>query len=243
MIEVIKSELIFIGATGLIADKSPIKSYLPKGSSGAYHIYDMIDIDAINDNDLILLFKGLVIAEKELSWHCGSTTPAAHVYQHINSRNLDVECALADWAFQYSDNEYIPFGFIRHGEKTAYEYLHWREDFHRRIIQERFDAEARKEERLKRAEKIALQKKLSDALTRERYNEIMQMEPLKQVQTIVDDSSRNLLYYMPVINGLLQRADVPNQCWHILLEAFSVLKSTPFNKRLKKDISKRIDDE
>lgn len=69
------------------------------------------------------------------------------------------------------------------------------------------------------------------------------MEPLKQVQTIVDDSSRNLLYYMPVINGLLQRADVPNQCWHILLEAFSVLKSTPFNKRLKKDISKRIDDE
>lgn len=243
MIEVIKSELIFIGTTGFIADKSPIESYFPKGSSESYHIYDMIDIDAITDTNLILLFKGLVIAEKELSWHCGSTTPAAHIYQHINSRNLDVEYALADWAFQYSDNEYIPFGFIRHGEKTAYEYLQWREDFHKRVTQERYDAKGRKEERLKRAEKIALQKKLSDALTRERHNEIMQMEPLKQVQTIVDDSTHNLLYYMPVINELLQRTDVPNQCWHILLESIDLLKTTTFNRRLKRDISKRIDDE
>lgn len=116
-------------------------------------------------------------------------------------------------------------------------------EFHRRVIQEQLDAEVRKEEGLKRAEKIALQKKLSDALTRERHNEIMQMDPLKQVQTIVDDSSHNLLYYLPVINELLQRADVPNQCWHILLESVSLLKVTPFNRRLKRDISKRIDDE
>lgn len=203
----------------------------------------MVDMDAINDNDIILFFKGLVIAEKELSWHCGSTTPAAHVYQHIKSRNLDIDNALADWAFQYSDNEYIPFGFIRHGEKTAYEYLQWREEFHLRVMQEQLDAEARKAERLKRAKEIATQKKLSDAKVREMYKEIIQMEPLKQVQIIIGDTTHNLLFYMPIINRLLVCSDVPKKCWLMLLDKVSLMKATPFNKRLIKKISKRLNDE
>lgn len=203
--------------------------------------YDAL-IPICNNEELIDVLLGLVKCEKYFG-SCGSATPASRIYDEIWRRGLDKDYTLADWAFQYSDNEYIPFGFIRHGEKTAYEYLQWREDFHRRVILERFDSEARKKERLKRAEKIALMKKRSDTLTRERHDKIMQMEPLEQVKTIVDDSSHNLLYYMPVINELLQQSNVPNQCWHILLEAVSVLKATPFNRRLKKDISKRINDE
>lgn len=243
IIEIIKSELISIGKVESIDDKSSLICFCPYGSSEAYRIYDMLDIDALADKDLILLFKGLVIAEKELSWKCGATTPASRIYDEICRLGLDTDYALADWAFQYSDNEYIPFGFIRHGEKNAYEYLKWREDFNLRIFQERADAETRKEERLKRAKDIAMQKKRLDTIDSERYNKIMQLEPFEQVQTIVNDDLHILLYYMPVINELLKRTDVPNQCWRTLFGAVSLLKDTPFNRRLKKVISKRINDE
>lgn len=203
--------------------------------------YDGINSTA-NDEEILNVFKGAVICEKYFG-SCGSATPASRIYDEIQRRNLDPDYFLADWAFQYSDNEYIPFGFIRHGEKTAYEYLQWREEFHLRVMQEQLDAEARKAERLKRAKEIAAQKKLSDASAQEKRNEIMRLEPLEQVQTMIDDTVHNLLFYMPVINRLLNRSDVPKQCWIMLLDKISLMKETPFNKRLISNISKRIKEE
>lgn len=124
-IDIIKADLINVGASEDISVATTLVEIFPVKSSGAYHIYDLLDINSLSDLELIQIFKGLVIAEKKLDWHCGSTTPAAHIYQHITLRNLDFDYALADWAFQYSDNEYIPFGWRRHGERTAYEYIQW----------------------------------------------------------------------------------------------------------------------
>lgn len=240
IIEIIKSELISIGKVESIDDKSSLICFCPYGSSEAYRIYDMLDIDALADKDLILLFKGLVIAEKELSWKCGSTTPASHVYQHIKSRYLDREHTLADWAFQYSDNEYIPFGFIRHGEKTAYEYIQWRENLYARINQEQIDAENRKAERLKRAQEISQKKRQADAEVRSLYQKIMSLLPHEQIQYIVNDSSHNIHFYLPVIYGLMNRTDVLRKDWEILLLRLSHQKVTPLNKRLIKHITNRL---
>lgn len=221
------------------------ENYISPSDSVAFNAliysYDGVNSTA-NDEEILNVFKGAVICEKYFG-SCGSATPASRIYNEIHRRCLDPNYNLADWAFQYSDNEYIPFGFIRHGEKTAYEYLQWREDFHLRIMQEQLDAEARKTQQIKRAKEIAKQKMLSDVLNQEKRNEIMHMEPLEQVQTIIDDKVHNLLFYMPVINRLLHRSDVPKQCLHMLLDKVSLMKATPFNKRLINDISKQLNDE
>ena len=231
-IEIIKSELISIGRSGFIGDESPLITYFPYGSNDAYRIYEILPINALSDCHLTLLFKGLVIAEKELSWKCGSTTPAAHIYQHIDLRGLDIDYSLADWAFQYSDNEYVPFGFIRHGERTAYEYIQWREDLHARICQEQLDASNRKMQQLKRAREIQEKKRQTDALARNLYQKIRNLPPNEQIHTIVNDSEHNILFYMPVINVLMKRSDVSHQDWRVLLRQLFQLKVTPFNKRL-----------
>lgn len=242
-IEIIKFELISIGKVGFIESESPLISFYPYGSSEAYHIYDMLYMDALTDNDLIQLFKGLVISEKELSWNCGSTTPAAHVYQHIKLRNLDTEHTLADWAFQYSDNEYIPFGFRRHGEKTAYEYIQWRENRFASIAQEQIDAKNKKANRLKREQEILQNKRQTDAKVRNLYQKIMSLPPNVQIQTILNDCTHNILFYLPIIYGLMHRSDVLRKDWGALLRRLSQLKDTPFKIRLIKNISSKLHNE
>lgn len=192
-----------------------------------------------NDDDIINVFKGTVICEKYFG-SCGSATPASRIYDEIRRRGLDTDYALADWAFQYSDNEYIPFGYIRHGEKTAYEYIQWREDLCARIAQEQLDAQNRKAQQLKRAQQISEKKRQTDALVRNLYQQIMSLPPDEQIQFIVNDTQHNILFYMPVIYGLMDRKDVLQQDWKILLQRLSQLKVTPFNKRLINNISKTL---
>ncbi len=192
-----------------------------------------------NDVDIIGVFKGVVICEKYFG-SCGSATPASRIYDEIRRRGVDSDYTLADWAFQYSDNEYIPFGFIRHGEKTAYEYIQWREDLYTRITQEQVEAQNRRAQQLKRAQEISVKKKQTDALARNIYRKIMSLPPDEQIQYIANDYAHNLLFYMPVIHGLMGRTDVLQQDWEVLLQCLSQLKVTPFNKRLIKNISSKL---
>lgn len=188
-----------------------------------------------NDEDIIYVFKGIVVCEKYFG-SCGSCTPASRIYYEIRRRGLDPDYVLADWAFQYSDNEYIPFGFRRHGEKTAYEYIQWKEDLYARIAQEQLDSQYRKEQQLKRAEEISEKKRQKDALAKDLYQKIMNLPPSEQIQYIVKDSDHNILFYMPIINNLMGRKDVLQRDWEVLLRHLSQLKVTPFNKRLIKKI-------
>ena len=192
-----------------------------------------------NDEDIIYVFKGTVICEKHFG-SCGSATPASRIYNEILRRGFDTNYALADWAFQYSENEYIPFGLRRHGEKTAYEYIQWREDLHARIGQEQLEASNRKMQQLKRSRKIQEKKRQTDALARNLYQKIMNLPPKEQIHTIVNDSERNILFYMPVINVLMNRSDVSHQDWRVLLRQLFQLKVTPFNKRLINKIGSKL---
>lgn len=192
-----------------------------------------------NDDEIIYVFKGTVICEKYFG-SCGSATPASRIYDEIRRRGLDTNYTLADWAFQYSDNEYIPFGFIRHGEKTAYEYIQWRENLYARIAQEQLGAQNIKAYQLKRAQEISEKKRQTDALAHNLYKKIMNLPPNEQIRYIVDDTTHNILFYMPVIHGLMGRTDVLQQDWEVLLQCLSQLKVTPFNKRLIKNISSKL---
>ena len=200
--------------------------------------YDSL-ILGCNNGELVEVFKGLVKCEKYFG-SCGSATPASRIYDEIRRLGLDTDYTLADWAFQYSDNEYIPFGAIRHGEKTAYEYIQGQEDSYNRIVQEQLNAQNRKAQQLKRAQEIAYKKRQTDIRARKIYQAIMSLPPEKQIQNIVNDSAHNILFYMPVINGLMVRTDVLQQDWEALLQRLSQLKVTPFNKRLIKNISSKL---
>jgi hypothetical protein len=181
---------------------------------------------------VISVFKGLVICEKLLKWKCGSTTPAARVYQYIESRGLDPEYLFADWAFQYSDNEYVPFGFMRHGEKTAIEYFQWRQDYEQRLFTERVNADNRRKEKIKRVLQISAMKKAEDSKRREYYSELMQLPYAQQLDVMCNDKEHSLLFYVPVIEHLRKQPDVPQVIFDVLIKELSSLKSTPYNRKL-----------
>lgn len=234
------SELVQIGRNNSLDKIEEVIKYFPVGSCEAWRLYNNNLIECYSYEELINLFKGLVICEKELRWHCGSTTPAAHLYQDIKNLGLDLDHSLADWAFQYSDNEYIPFGFIRHGEKTAYQYLQWREDFHTRLNFEQEEKKERKIRQLERAKKIAEEKKEKDKANHEYYQNIMNLSPNIQVETIVSDELHILYYYMPVVHNLLNRGDVTIEDLEKLRSKLATMKITPFNKKVIKLINDKI---
>lgn len=234
------SELILIGETNSLKNKDVILKNFPIGSSEPWKLYNSTLTTHYSPNELISLFKGLVICEKELQWHCGSTTPAAHLYQDIKNLGLDPDHSLADWAFQFSENEYIPYGFIRHGEKTAYEYLQWRENFHKRVYQERISKEERKRLQLERAKKIAEEKKERDADIHDYYSRVMGLTPREQVDVIISDQQHLFYFYMPIIDSLLNRKDITTDDLEKLLFKLEDMKETPFRKKVANRIVEKL---
>ncbi len=106
---------------------------------------------SLRDDQLLLLFKGLVILEEH--WfsngeHIGSTTDTKFVYAEIQRRCLDSDYSIGNWAFQYSSNPYVPIDTgNRHGATTLYEYFEWQRAFSERIQRESEEAAKRKEEK------------------------------------------------------------------------------------------------
>lgn len=238
----IYTELIHIGQTGSITCCVEILKCFPKGTCDAWKLYDSDLCNKFQSNDLINLFKGFVICEKELQWSCGSTTPAAHLYNDIKAQNLDPDNSIAAWAFQYSDNEYIPFGFKRHGERSAEEYLQWMVDYLEREHQEQNAKIERKKRQLDRANKIVEEKRKKDRANREYYQQVMCLPPNEQVDRIVSDDKHVFYFYMPVIYNLLNREDVRIEDLLKLESKMFDLGSTPVNIKIWSLISEKIRD-
>lgn len=104
----------------LDADKDLFSSFYPHS---LYHLGNCINFESLDDQNLLLVFVGLVRIETELKFRQGSTTPVWRIYAIIEQRGLDPHLLYANWAFQCADNEYIPFGFRnRKGCRSAFEY-------------------------------------------------------------------------------------------------------------------------
>lgn len=101
-------------------DKELFSSFYPHN---LYKMEHYIDFGMLDDQTLLLVFVGLVRIETDLTFRQASTTPVWRIYTIIEQRGLDPHLLYANWAFQYADNDYIPFGFgNRKGCLTAFEY-------------------------------------------------------------------------------------------------------------------------
>jgi hypothetical protein len=86
----------------------------------------------LSDNDLILLFKGLVLIENELKWIGGSVAGAIWIYRVIIERNLDKDYEIADFGLRNCQNSYVPFGNSYYGIRTIQDYFFYMETKARR---------------------------------------------------------------------------------------------------------------
>lgn len=80
-------------------------------------------VAVISDNELLLIFKGLVTLEREIKWMGGSAAGAIWVYDVIRQRGLDKDYSIADYGFKNCDNPYIPFGNSYHGIRKVEDYF------------------------------------------------------------------------------------------------------------------------
>ena len=124
--------LIEIGRIGNL----PKKDYLIEHSLTERHFLSE-GWKMMNNEDLIYLFRGLVILEEywfSTGIGIGSTTDTKFVYREIINRQLDNDYSIGNWAFVLSSNPYVPLDTgNRHGAQTIYEYLEWQSNFHNRI--------------------------------------------------------------------------------------------------------------
>lgn len=88
-----------------------------------YQLENHVNFGMLDDQILLLVFVGLVRREIDLKFKQASTAPVWRIYAIIEQRGLDPHLLCANWAFQYADNDYIPFGLgSRKGCCTAYKY-------------------------------------------------------------------------------------------------------------------------
>jgi hypothetical protein len=184
MIENLTSEdiqnIVSIGKTelsGLPADKDLIALYKTRNSINRLGWQTWADkAKDLSDTELIQLFTGLIVIERELKWLGGSVAGAIWIYKAIQRRQLDKDNSLADWSLRNCENTYIPFGTSYYGKRTIADYYkyHSEKAASKVIKAEQYDkvlkrVTGRKE---KRAEEIAELRKLSKEARGQIRNEL-----------------------------------------------------------------------
>lgn len=119
----------------------------------------------LNDNDLISLYKGLVLIEGRINWLGGSVASAIWVYRIIQDRKLDNDFRIADFGLRNCDNPWIPFGNSYYGKRTIEDFFAYKKEKSKisAIKAERYEKVIRrtKGRKEKRAAAIAELRKLS----------------------------------------------------------------------------------
>lgn len=116
------------------ADKPPftevIESFRPKDylNCQAYETWKQCRKEFEDDIQLVWLFKGLVILERELKWIGGSVAGAIWVYKMIQEANLDEDFQIADFGLRNCDNPWVPFGNSYYGKRTITDYFAYRSE-------------------------------------------------------------------------------------------------------------------
>lgn len=161
--------IVSIGKTeldGLPADKELIALYKTRNFINRLGRQTWADnTKGLSDEELIQLYKGLIVIERELKMESGSVAGAIWLYKIIQNRQLDNDHTLADWALRNCDNPYIPFGTSYYGKRTIADYRNYHsEKAASKVVKaEQYDkvlkrVTGRKE---KRAEQITELRKLS----------------------------------------------------------------------------------
>ncbi len=77
--------------------------------------------ETVENDDLILLFKGLVLAESRFGLKGGSVASSISIYRIITERSLDMTGEIANWALNNTSNDYVPFGTSNYGQRSIAE--------------------------------------------------------------------------------------------------------------------------
>jgi len=82
-----------------------------------------LNLNDLTDNNLILVYKGIILAESTKNWYDGSVDVSIPVYFEIKRRGLDKDLMIADFALRHTSNPYIPFGNMYVGVRSKAGYL------------------------------------------------------------------------------------------------------------------------
>jgi hypothetical protein len=197
-------ELISIGEhqTAIAVDKLQYfknKDYINRQG---FQTWKMLLVNA-SDNDLIMIFKGIVYVEKELNWIGGSVAGAIWVYREIQNRGLDREGKIADFGFKNSDNPWVPYGSLYCGKRSV-------EDYNSHLTEERikktakaekyskllFRIECRKERRIRSiAELRKLSREMRGAIRDDLSEKYKNSTTLEKLEIIASDNKYPPEYY------------------------------------------------
>ena len=110
------NQLIEIGRSEIIPPLTEMNIRLRESREQISPSININDCDNFSTDDLKLLYKGLVLSEKELKWMDGSTTKTARILQMLNEK-LDFENDYQDikelYEFGFANrghNDYVPTG-------------------------------------------------------------------------------------------------------------------------------------
>jgi len=195
-------------------------------------------LKSFTDNELINIFKGLIIAEQCYSQLCGSATVGKFLYIEIGNRNLDDNLKIANWAYTTTRNGYIPFdsnGNIRAKSKDAYEFIQNSQEYSIQIDNE----QEGKEKRLLMKKNEGLIKTLSqkenEIITLKSRLELAKLSRTKIANKVINDNSKPVYYYSYEIETLINDKSVDK----ILLE--NILRKFKEKERKNiKDLKNRL---
>lgn len=204
-------------------------------------------VENLTDNDLLNLFKGIVLFElkysKTVMGDCGygSTTPAPYIYAIIEKRGIDKDLQWANWAFQNSDNPYIPFGSRnRFGAKTAHEYIMLQllreneRQHHQQLLEEQILI-------TKKIRKVSKQLKIKMHDNKIKYEReisdiINLLTPKDQIKFILSNESHNIFFFMHLIEKLLTQDSINDALWMKVKEKIEKYRDTKYKRKLIKQI-------
>lgn len=181
-------------------------------------------IMSFTDNELISIFKGLIVAEQCYGQLCGSATVGKLIYREIENRNLDRNLKIANWAYINTRNGYIPFdsnGSIRAKSKDAYEFVQNMKDYSIQIEVEQEE----KEKRLLLKKIEGLERKLSqkenEIISLKKRLELSKLSRTEIANTIINDKSRPVYFYCHEIETLITDKSVAKSLLEKILGRFN----------------------
>ena len=189
-------------------------------------------LNKLSDNNIIKLFKGIVLTEKTLKWTGGSVAGGIWIYKEIERRKIDNDYQIANWALMTTNNPCIPFGSINHSKKNVVDYFLMRQEFsHRQEIEK-----ISKEKRLLESQISGLENTVSRlnnniSELKERL-EFSKLSGNELGSKIVSDDNHPVYYYYNEIENLLSDKSVDKKILENILNKFNE-KEKGKNKLLK----------
>jgi hypothetical protein len=176
--------------------------------------------NTLSDNELVLLFKGIVLTEKTLKWRGGSVSGGIWIYKKITDRMLDPDYHLADWALKNTSNPYIPFGSLNGGARNVLEYFERQQRHVHKKEMEKISREKRLlenkitglENTVKRLQRIISDHKGKHALEKLTGNEL--------ARQLLSDRTRSVYFYHDEIERLIIDKEVKKEYLVELLARF-----------------------